>query len=122
MYLANLGCIEFNPWKVTTNALQKPNYIFIDIDPSDNNTFNQVIEAAHVVKTALDKAGAQCFCQTSGATGLHLYIPMGNKYKYEMAKEFAHVIAMLSQEQLPNFTTPERSLKKRGNNLYIDYL
>ena len=122
LYLANLGCIEFNPWNSRTNALDKPSYIVLDIDPADKNTFSQVIETALVIKGILDKAGATCYCKTSGATGLHIYVPMGNKYAYEMAKDFAHLVAMLAQEQLPDFTSLERSLEKRGNNIYIDYL
>ena len=49
-YLNNLGCIEINPWHSTVEALDKPDYLIIDIDPSEKNTFDQVIEAANVVK------------------------------------------------------------------------
>ncbi len=122
LYLANLGCIEMNPWNSTTLTLKKPSYLVIDIDPSDKNTFEQVIETALAVKAVLDKAGAISFCKTSGATGLHVYVPLKNKYEYNDAKEFAHVVAALAQEQLPSFTSLERNLTKRGNKIYIDYL
>lgn len=123
LYLANLGCIEMNPWNSMTTKLQHPTYLVIDIDPSEKNTFNQVIETALVTKEILDKAGATSFCKTSGATGLHVYVPMGNRYDYETVKHFAHIIASLVQEQLPSFTTLERNLKKRGNkHIYVDYL
>jgi bifunctional non-homologous end joining protein LigD len=123
LYLANLGCIEMNPWNSTTTKLKNPTYLVIDIDPSEKNTFNQVIDTALVTKEILDTAGAISFCKTSGATGLHVYIPMGNKYDYETVKNFAHIIASLVQEQLPSFTTLERNLKKRGNkHIYVDYL
>jgi bifunctional non-homologous end joining protein LigD len=123
LYLANLGCIEMNPWNSTTNKLHNPTYLVIDIDPSEKNTFNQVIETALVTKEILDKAGAASFCKTSGATGLHVYVPMGNKYDYDTVKNFAHIIASLVQEQLPSFTTLERNLKKRGNkHIYVDFL
>jgi bifunctional non-homologous end joining protein LigD len=81
-----------------------------------------VIETAEAVKSILDKAGAPAYCKTSGATGLHIYVPMGNEYEYALAKEFAHLVAMMTQEQLPHFTSLERNLKKRGGNIYIDYL
>ncbi len=122
LYLANLGCIEFNPWNSITAKLDNPSYLVIDIDPADKNTFEQVIETAQVVKDVLTKAGAACYCKTSGATGLHVYVPLGNRYDYDIAKEFAHVVASLVQEQLPGFTSLERNLKKRGNNIYIDFL
>jgi bifunctional non-homologous end joining protein LigD len=122
-YLNNLGCIELNPWNSTVKALDKPGYMIVDIDPGDKNTFNQVIEVANVVKEVLDKAGAESYCKTSGASGLHVFVPMGKKYTYEQVKNFCHLVCSLVQEQLPGFTTLERNLKKRGNkHIYIDYL
>jgi len=121
MYLNNLGCIELNPWNSRTSKLDHPDYMVIDIDPSDNNTFDEVVETALFVKEIMDKAGAESYCKTSGATGLHVYIPMGAKYTYEQVKNFAHIIATAVEEQL-TFTTLERSLAKRGNRIYVDYL
>ena len=123
LYLANLGCIEMNPWNSRIKNLDNPDYLVLDIDPSEQNTFEQVIETAQVIKQLLDKAGAVSFPKTSGATGIHIYVPLGAKYTYDQAKEFSHMIAMLAQEQLPGFTSLERSLSKRGtSNIYIDFL
>lgn len=122
-YLNNLGCIEINPWHSTIEALDKPDYLIIDIDPSDKNTFEQVIEAANVIKQVLDKAGAPGFCKTSGASGMHIYVPTGKKYTYEQVKDFTWVICMLANNELKDFTTLERNLQKRGNkHIYLDYL
>ena len=122
-YLNNLGCIEINPWNSTAKNLDKPDYMIIDIDPSEKNNFEQVIETANAFKLILDKAGAVSFCKTSGATGLHIYLPMGKKYLYEQVKDFAQFLCTLVNEQLPLFTTMERNLAKRGNkNIYLDYL
>jgi bifunctional non-homologous end joining protein LigD len=122
VYIANLGCIEINPWNSTAQRQEYPDYLVIDLDPSGGNDFEQVIETANVVKTILDDAGAPCYCKTSGATGLHIYIPLGAKYTYDEAKEFGNLIAIKTQQQLPEFTSVERSLTKRGNKIYIDYL
>ena len=123
LYLANLGCIEINPWHSTTDKLDNPDYMVVDIDPSDDNTFDEVIEAANAVKEILDKAGAPGYCKTSGASGLHIYVPMGKKYTYEQVKDFAYLICLLAHEQLPAITTLERSLSKRKKNqIYMDYL
>lgn len=122
LYLANLGCIEMNPWNSTTQNTENPTWMVIDIDPSDKNTFQQVVETALATKEILDKAGVKSFCKTSGASGLHVYVPMKNKYDFTTVKDFAHIIASMVAELLPNYTTLERSLKKRGNNIYIDYL
>lgn len=122
-YLNNLGCIEINPWHSTIQALDKPDYLIIDIDPSEKNSFEQVIQAANAVKQILDRAGATSYCKTSGSSGLHVYVPTGKKYTYDQVKDFAYLVCMLAQEQLPDFTTLERNLQKRGNrHIYMDYL
>lgn len=122
LYAANLGSIEMNPWNSTTKAPENPTWMVIDIDPSPKNKFTEVVDVALVTKAVLDKAGVKCYCKTSGATGLHVYAPMKNKYDYEQVKNFAHIVATLVQEQLPGTTTLERSLSKRGPQIYIDYL
>ncbi len=122
-YLNNLGCIEVNPWHSTIKSLDRPDYLIIDIDPSEKNTFDQVIEAANVVKEVLDRAGANSYCKTSGSSGLHVYIPTAKKYTYEQVKDFAYIICMMANDVLKDFTTLERNLKKRGNkHIYMDYL
>ncbi|MES1215204.1 MAG: DNA ligase D [Bacteroidota bacterium] len=122
LYLANLGCIEINPWNSTRKNPGKPTWMVIDIDPSPENKFTDVVDVALTVKKVLDKVNVSSYCKTSGSTGLHVYVPMKNKYEYSIVKEFAHVIASLTQEQLPDTTTLERSLSKRGPKIYIDYL
>jgi len=122
IYLANLGCIEMNPWNSTTKKPDHPTWMVIDIDPSSKNTFKDVIDVALVTKQVLDKAKVESFCKTSGSSGLHVYIPMKNKYDYVKVKDFAHIIASLVQEQLPDTTSLERSLSKRGPKIYVDYL
>ena len=122
LYLNNLGCIEINPWNSRLKNLDHPDYLIMDIDPSDKSTFNEVIDAALVIKEILDKAQAGSYCKTSGATGLHIYVPLHAAYHYDQVRSFAEIIATLTQEQLPESTTVERSIEKRKGRIYIDYL
>lgn len=122
LYLNNLGCIELNPWNSTVSRPDHPDYMVMDLDPSDENTFEQVIEAALAVKDVLDQAGAPAFCKTSGATGLHIYVPLKSQYTYDDIRDFAEVVARLTQERLPSTTTTERPLNKRKGRIYLDYL
>lgn len=122
-YLNNLACIEFNPWHSTIKQLDKPDYLIIDIDPSEKNTFEQVIETANVIHDILKSVGAESYCKTSGATGMHVYVPTQKKHTYDQLKDFAHLICMITQKQLPGFTSLDRNLKKRGNKMiYLDHL
>jgi DNA ligase D len=123
LFIANLGCIEMNPWNSTTIKLDNPDYLILDIDPSDKNSFDQVIEVALVIKEILDQLKITGYCKTSGASGMHVYIPCGRKYDYDTVRDFAKILATMVQEQLPASTTLERSLAKRKKDqVYVDYL
>jgi DNA ligase D len=123
LFIANLGCIEMNPWSSTVTKLDHPDYLVMDIDPSEKNTFEEVIEVALVIRNILDAAGIKGYCKTSGASGLHIYIPCHKKYDYDLVRDFGKILATLTHEELPQTTTMERSLSKRKKNqIYIDYL
>jgi len=123
LFIANLGCIEMNPWNSVTGKLNNPDYLVLDIDPSKKNTFEQVIEVALVIKEIMDKIKITGYCKTSGASGLHVYIPCNRKYDYDTVREFAKILATMVHEHLPSLTTLERSLSKRKKNqIYVDYL
>jgi bifunctional non-homologous end joining protein LigD len=122
-YLNNLGCIDMNPWNSRYTKLDYPDYLVLDLDPSDKNTFDDVIEVAQQIKELLDEIKIEGYCKTSGSTGLHIYIPMGGKYHYDQVKDFAHILMSHTLDRLPEITTLERSLKKREKNqIYLDYL
>ena len=122
LYIASLGCIEMNPWSSRTKAPDNPDWCVIDLDPDKKNTFDQVIEAALVTKQLLDMLECECFCKTSGSTGLHIYIPLGAKYDYEESKEFARALVTIINKQLPKFTTIERKVSDRNGKMYLDFL
>ena len=102
--------------------MDHPDWLLIDIDPSNKNDFNQVIEVARASKELMDRAKLTGYCKTSGASGLHIYLPMHAKYNYEAVKNFAEIFMHFLHDMLPGFTSMERSLAKRGDNIYLDYL
>ncbi|MBE0663124.1 MAG: DNA ligase D [Bacteroidales bacterium] len=121
LYMANLGCIEMNPWHSKVEKEDYPDWCIIDLDPAEN-TFDQVIEAANVCRYILEAMGVSSYPKTSGSSGMHIYIPMGAKYTYEQSKEFARVIATLVQREIPKYTSIERIVKARKGKMYIDFL
>ncbi|MCF2517195.1 DNA ligase D [Dyadobacter sp. CY351] len=122
LYMANLGCIDMNPWNSRTNKPDNPDWCLLDLDPDTTNTFEQVIETALVIKQLLDSLDIKSYCKTSGSTGLHIYIPLGAKYSYDQCQLFAQWVASQVQQELPSFTSIERMTKNRKGKLYIDYL
>ncbi len=122
LYLANLGCIEMNPWNNRYDKTDKPDWLAIDIDPGDHNSFKQVIQVAQTAKKVLDKAGLSGFCKTSGASGIHIYIPLHAQYDYDIVKNFGEFFMQKVQELLPDITTLLRTKAKRGKKIYLDFL
>jgi bifunctional non-homologous end joining protein LigD len=121
LYMANLGCIEINPWNSRIKKINNPDFAIMDLDP-EGIGFNAVIEAAQVIHEILEKSKIPNFCKTSGATGLHICIPLGAKYDYDQAKDFVHILGMLAHDKLPKTTSLERSPAKRKRKIYLDYL
>jgi len=121
IYLANLGCIEMNPWHSTTMKADKPDYSLIDLDPHEIG-FDKVIETAQAVKNVLDQLRIPAWCKTSGASGIHICIPLGAKYSYDQSRQLAELIANLVHQEIPTITSVERSPSKRKKKVYLDYL
>src|SRR5690625_896736 len=122
VYMANLGCIEINPWMVRKDHLKYPDYTVIDLDPSPSNTFDEVREAALAVKSVLDKAQIIGYPKISGSAGIHIFIPMGGLYDFSAARDFTRILCFFVQRQLPRLVTMERSIEKRKGRIYLDYL
>jgi bifunctional non-homologous end joining protein LigD len=121
LWMANLGCIEMNPWFSRIQSEDYPDFCIIDLDP-DKNTFDQVIEGAIEVKKVLDSLNVPSYPKTSGSTGMHIYIPLGAKYTYDQSQMFAKIIVSLVHQQIPEFTSVERMVKNRHGKMYLDHL
>lgn len=121
LYIVNLGCIEINPWLSRKGSLSKPDFMVLDFDPQDID-FKYVVKSILATKKILDKANLSSYVKTSGATGMHIYIPLASAYSYKLVRNFAKIIAKLVNDQCPKFTSIERLPKNRKGKVYIDYL
>jgi bifunctional non-homologous end joining protein LigD len=121
LWMANLGCIEMNPWFSRIQSEDYPDFCIIDLDP-DQNTFEQVIEAANEVKKVLDMLGVPSYPKTSGSTGIHIYIPLAARYTYDQSQMFARLVVNLVHERIPSYTSIERLVKNRSGKMYLDFL
>lgn len=120
LYAANLGSIELHPFFSRVKTLKKPDFLLLDLDPK-TASFEKVIQIAQAIHAFLKNKKIPSFCKTSGATGLHIAIPLGAEYSYKQAKAFAKTIAFAIHEQLPDISTLERMISKRKGKVYIDY-
>jgi len=121
LWLGNSGALEFHVGFSLFMEDQLNGLVF-DLDPSEGQNFDQVIEAALVIHEELKKLNLTCYVKTSGASGLQLYLPINQVCSYEQGRQLNTFFAKYFSEKYPNIITIERSVKKRGALLYFDYL
>jgi bifunctional non-homologous end joining protein LigD len=119
IYVANLGCIELNPFHSHTPTLEKPDYLLIDLDP-ENVPFDKVVSTALIIHEIFEDLKVPNYCKTSGGRGLHIYVPLGAQYEYEQVQYMTKLIAFLALQKLPDLISLERSPSKRQKQIYID--
>ncbi len=122
IWLGNQACIEIHPWLSRTGSINQPDFIVFDLDPSPDNTFNEVVKTALLIRKLLADINLKAWVKTSGASGLHIYLPIFNNYSYEEIRVFAEKVAGIVSSVTPEITTIERKVDKRGRRIYIDYL
>jgi bifunctional non-homologous end joining protein LigD len=119
LWLVNLGNIEFNPWNAKISNPEEPDFIAIDLDPSDED-FKKVVKTALAAKTYFDENKLITYIKTSGKTGMHIFIPCKG-FSYPQARTIAEHICAEIHKLVPMFTTLEVTVDKRGNKLFIDF-
>jgi bifunctional non-homologous end joining protein LigD len=113
LFLTGLGCIDHNPWSNRFADFEHPDYFFFDLDPSDGTDFSVVVTIARALHEKLEELRLTHFLKTSGATGIHLYIPVEPVYAYEQLRTFGEIIARTVTAEHPNLVTSERIVAKR---------
>lgn len=122
LYLANLGCIDQNPWMSKLGSLENPDFILLDLDPY-HCAFDRIIEAAQLLRQKLDQIGLQGYPKTTGGDGMHIYVPLETVYTFQQARSFAEILARwLSAERPDLFTTPRNVAAREKGKVYFDYL
>ncbi|MGH7730520.1 MAG: DNA ligase D, partial [Candidatus Eiseniibacteriota bacterium] len=119
-YVANLGTIPIHMWSARSGALERPDWLVLDLDPK-GAPFAHVIEVARALHGILDELELPSYPKTSGASGLHILIPLGRRYTHEECRTFARLLATLGLQAKPEISTLARPLHARGGKVYIDW-
>ena len=119
-YVANMGAIPIHMWSARAGTLEKPDWLVLDLDPK-GAPFSHVIEVARTLHELLDELELPGYPKTSGATGLHVLIPLGRVYTHAECKTFARLLATLVQHEKPEISTLARPLHARGGKVYVDW-
>jgi bifunctional non-homologous end joining protein LigD len=121
MWIANLGAIEIHPWLSRVTSPERPDFAIFDLDPAAGASWEQVVETATHIQVVLDRLGLASYPKTSGATGLHLYVPIDAEYPYARVRGVVEAIGRLIVAADPDLATMEWDIPKRHGKVFIDH-
>jgi bifunctional non-homologous end joining protein LigD len=122
MYTTQLAAISQDPWFSRVAHPELADFAALDLDPSEGVPFARVLDVARWIHEELDALGAVGMPKTSGANGLHVYIPLPRGTPYEAGLLYCQIVAALVVHKHPKVATTERAVKARGKRVYIDCL
>jgi bifunctional non-homologous end joining protein LigD len=122
LYMTQLAAISQDPWFSRVQSTEYADYVALDLDPMPGVPFSQVLDVARAVHEELDTLGIPACPKTSGASGLHVYIPLPPETTYETGQLLCHVVAAIVSSKHRRIATIERAVAKRGRTVYVDYL
>ena len=120
-YVINLGVIPLHLWGSRVASLDHPDWLILDLDPK-GAPFGHVVRVALALRKILSSLKVTSFVKTSGATGLHILLPMRARYTWEEVRTFAQILATLGVEAEPRISTIARPIRQREGKVYIDWL
>jgi bifunctional non-homologous end joining protein LigD len=122
LWLINLGCIDLNQWYARCDDVDTPDYLHFDLDPVPGANFEKVVEAALIIREALESLKIPCYAKTTGSKGIHIYVPIvrgpTQKQVWGFSKEFAHAVAAQAPELL---TAVYKVSNRPKGRVLVDY-
>jgi bifunctional non-homologous end joining protein LigD len=123
LYIVQLGAVSVDPWHSRVPDVQNADYSIIDLDPGPKASFERVIQVARWVKEVLDELGIHAVPKTSGASGIHIVMPLGKGVSNDAARMLAELVATTVAERHRKEATVIRAVKARAaSSVYVDYL
>jgi bifunctional non-homologous end joining protein LigD len=123
LYTVQLGAISYDPWHSRVGRLDFPDYTILDLDPGPDTAFATVVEVARAVHQEMIRLGLHGAIKTSGATGLHIYLPLPPRTPLQAATLVAQIVATRVAATHPHIATVERMTRNRPKGtVYVDYL
>ncbi|MDB4876592.1 MAG: hypothetical protein JWM41_3038 [Gemmatimonadetes bacterium] len=122
LWIVNLGCIDLNQWYATCDDVDRPDYVHFDLDPVPGASFAKVLDAALVVRGALESLGMKPLVKTTGSSGVHIYVGIVRGPLQKQVWTFAKALARQLASQHPKLLTAEYKIAKRPRGrVLVDY-
>ncbi len=122
LFAANLGSIDIHPWLSVRSRRDIPDWAVFDLDPGGASPFSDVVKLARAFGKVLRGIGLRPCLKTSGASGLHVYVPLEPIYPYEAVRQFCEAVSTWVAAHHPDIATVERAVERRGGRVYLDFL
>jgi bifunctional non-homologous end joining protein LigD len=101
IWAANLADLEFHTFLHRAPALERPDFLALDLDPGPPANLINCCEVALLLKAFFDHFDLHSFAKTSGSKGLQVYVPLNRKTSYDVTKAFAHALAERLESENP---------------------
>lgn len=119
IWMANLGCVDLNPWPVRADDVDHPDELRVDLDPTPTASWDDVRQAALAVREVLDDLGYRSFPKTSGSRGIHINIRIQRRWEFADVRRAAVALARETERRTPVVTTAW--WKEQRHGVFIDY-
>jgi len=117
-WFANQRAVEYHPTLGLAGHLDRPTQLVLDIDPPSGGEFGHAVAAAHLIRRALDEVGLAGAVKTSGAKGLHVYVPI--EASSEEAAAATRAIAARAERLDPDLATTAFIKDDREGKVFLD--
>jgi DNA ligase D-like protein (predicted polymerase) len=119
-WVANLGCIDLNPWPVRAEDVDHPDELRVDLDPTPEATFADVRRVALLVGELLRELGYTSYPKTSGSRGMHINVRIAPRWEFGQVRRAALALAREVERRAPELAT-SAWWKEERHGVFIDY-
>ena len=120
LWFANQRALEYHVTLFSMSQPGHPDYLVLDLDPPEGATFGVVVQAAKLVHQVLDEAGMAGAVKTSGAKGVHIFVPLAPKTSPEDAAAATRAIAVRAERIDPDLATTAFVKDERKGKVFLD--
>jgi len=119
LWFANQRAVEYHPTLVRAERWDRPTHLVLDIDPPAGAPFATAVAAARLTAQALADAGLAGAVKTSGAKGLHVFVPIADT-TLEDAAAATRALAVRAERLDPALATTAFIRDYREGKVFLD--
>ncbi|HKP43977.1 non-homologous end-joining DNA ligase [Mycobacterium sp.] len=120
MWLANQRAVEYHPTLGLADNFYRPTHLVLDLDPPPDNDFGAVVAAALLVRQVLADCGLAGAVKTSGAKGVHVFVPVDDSSPADDVAAATRALAARAEALDPALATTAFIVEDRGGKVFVD--